>query len=149
MIPSWSEHPSVDFSVRFASLLVEWEGTKYWHGQLARGHFADCLTFVCALLDELLEREITPIPPMRQTLYDVEAVLSLFPLVELADDATLRAGDVVLMERAGLPHVLIMGPWKNTAWHCVRGHGVTQTSIKALAPLGVKLQRAFRLVLPE
>lgn len=119
---------------KLRSILESWQDTKYGSGQRCRGVAADCIGFVSGALDDIdgRPRAQDPRVPVDSCLHDPErsraAVRDLLdvykPWVSVSRD--LQPFDVVVAGPAGggPGHVLLVGPQRNTLWHCSQGQGV-------------------------
>jgi len=139
--PGWEWQPeTIGFSPRMAVLLHTWRDTKYMSGQQCPGVFADCLGFVFGMVDGLL-RQLSPgrkvLPPdtsmhsRSKAIACMRTLFELYPGWEKVKDGTLQPGDVIVTghTHGGPGHVMIVGPVRNTLWHCNEGVGVASTGI--------------------
>lgn len=115
-----------------------------------KGVGADCVGFVCGLLDELLdlEPEERPRIPQDATLHAEGANLKVVmyfkrrykPLTRLHPKGCtfiVGPGDLVLSKVGkGANHIYVVGTEKNTCWHCWEGSGVSRASLSTMmAPI--------------
>lgn len=136
-----------------------WRGTRYGIGQQCRGIAADCVRFVCGVLDDLTgaRNDVVTLPPdtcfhdpdlAREGMHRVRALYD--PTVEIAD-GTVQPGDIIVTgpKGTGPSHALIVGPRKNTAWHCAAPHGnrggVSIIGMRAIYIIGHVVYTVFRL----
>lgn len=125
---------------RLESILASWDGTRYMSGQQQRGVHADCIGFVFSVVDELYGRP-TPdrptLPPdtamhsREQALATIKALRTLYAPNTRVTDGSIEPGDIVVTghKDGGPGHVMIVGPYRNTLWHCVNEIGVNQTGL--------------------
>lgn len=125
---------------RLERILSRWEGTPYASGQQTCGVAADCIGFAFPVIDELYGRPSPPpgrLPPdvaMHDRQSAFEAVRRLRRMYEpcaRVDGRFLEPGDIIVTGPAGggPGHVMVVGPRKNTIWHCSTGRGVCWTGI--------------------
>lgn len=163
MIPggfvTWSPMPDARAQQALAESLERWRPTRYGIGQQCRGVAADCVRFVCGVLDDLSGKQ-TPLRtlPPDTCFHDPELahlgmqrVRQLYePTIEI-EDGTVQPGDVIVTGPRGTGpcHALIVGPQRNTAWHCCapmgRKGGVSVIGIRAVYVLGHVVYSVFRL----
>lgn len=121
-------------------VLVSWSGTAYCSGQLCRGVAADCVRFVVGVMDEMHGYEALPpiktLPPdtalhdPRMAVRAVRAIAGRYPNDIVRGDE-VEPGDVMVVAVGHGPgHVVIVGPQRNTIWHCDRGVGVSWTGFE-------------------
>lgn len=134
--------PSVSSAVeaRLERILASWDNTKYMSGQQQRGVHADCIGFVFSVVDELYGRptpERPTLPPdtamhsREKALATIKTLRTLYAPNTRITDGSIEPGDIVVTgHRDGGPgHVMIVGPYRNTLWHCVNEIGVNQTGL--------------------
>lgn len=152
---TWRPLPPEDeaFGKKLATVLAAWQGTPYHEGQQAPGLGVDCVRFVCAVLDEMLLRERTPIstlPPdaamhnRAGALGVMKKIASLYPHVTVEDES-LEPGDVVVVgpRNGGPGHAMIVGTQKNVLWHAVRPR-VSRTGVGEAHAHDLELFRVYR-----
>jgi len=141
----WSPLPEnlARLEERILSSLKSWEGTKYRSGQRLRGVDADCIGFSCGQIDIMdgRQRAVSPMLPSDAALHDpagardaVATIRRLYDPAELVlpnEDGQIlvQPMDILIAESgAGGPgHMMLVGPEKNTLWHCTQMTGVTKT----------------------
>lgn len=125
---------------RLEEILRDWSTTRYMSGQQSRGVHADCIGFVFGVVDELYGRPSPPRPVLppdtamhsrEKALATIKTLRQLYAPNTRIEDGTIEPGDIVVTgQRAGGPgHVMIVGPYRNTLWHCVNEIGVNQTGL--------------------
>lgn len=140
---------------RLLGILDGWRGTPYASGQRRRGSGADCVGFVCGALDDLdgRARASDPrIPPdtalhdPRKSVSAVRGLLETYLPWERVESGLLQPGDVLVVgpRGAGPSHAMLVGPVRNTVWHCTAGAGVHQAGW-ALGTGYERLHAAYRL----
>jgi hypothetical protein len=136
------------------NILLAWQGTEYGSGQRCRGSAADCIGFACGALDDIdgRSRARDPRVPADSCLHDPERsreairdLLAVYAPWE-AVHGPLQPFDAVLAGPAGggPGHVLLVGPRRNTLWHCSQALGVHQSGW-AFGPGYESLHAAYRL----
>lgn len=139
--PGWVWRPeSVGFSERLLSVLESWDGTRYMSGQQCKGVHSDCIGFAFGVVDEMYGRpspDRTVLPPDTSMHSREKAIGCMKTLRRLyapnwpVTDGSLEPGDVVVTgaTHGGPGHVMLVGPRRNTLWHCNQGIGVKFTGI--------------------
>lgn len=116
---------------RIDGILMGWKDTKYQPGQQCKGVAADCVGFVCGVLDELMGREQTPreILPQDAAFHarasaeaGMRAIARLYSPMEFRHASemwTLEPGDIVVTgcEGGGPGHAMFVGAKPNELWH--------------------------------
>lgn len=149
-IPEWTWRPMQLTQVapsqanaiedRLLRVLESWRGTRYMSGQQCKGVKADCIGFVFGVVDEMYGR---PSPdrtvlPADTAMHSREKAIGCMktlrrlymPNVPI-NQRFLEPGDIVVTghSQGGPGHVMIVGPGRNTLWHCNEGIGVAQTGL--------------------
>lgn len=113
---------------RLRAILEPWLGTPYVAGQRLRGVAADCVGFVCAVMDEMLGRADTPrerLPrdaalnhPARARAFMRTMLERYAPVEEVAPGEAALPGDILVtgVLGGGPGHVIIVGPDPCTTW---------------------------------
>ncbi len=125
---------------RMEKILAGWEGTTYMSGQQLKGEKADCIGFVFGVVDELYGRPSPTrdvLPPDTSMHSREKAIGTMRTLRRLyapntpVADGSLEPGDIIVTGhvQGGPGHVMIVGPRRNTLWHCNEGIGARQTGI--------------------
>lgn len=125
---------------RLERILASWDGTRYMSGQQQRGTHADCIGFVFGVVDELYGRPSPPRPSLppdtamhsrEQALATIKTLRRLYAPNSPVTDGFIEPGDIVVTGHAqgGPGHVMLVGPYRNTLWHCVNEIGVCQTGL--------------------
>jgi len=117
-------------TARLARILKQWEGTPYGPFRQTKGRSADCVGFICAVLNELYGMPETRLNmpsdiEFKSRLRAKEAIETIkenYPHIDINGDV-LEPGDVVVLGN-GVVHAMIVGPQKNTIWHTTQGTGV-------------------------
>lgn len=121
--------------------LRSWEGTKYRDGLCKKGIGVDCVRFVDAVLQEIHGISLPPLPvfPRQASLHSHTAVTRIGLLMQQrfntrkvrypssldqVSPGTILAAKPRRTARRWAGHVLIVGPYKKSIWHCVEGIGV-------------------------
>jgi hypothetical protein len=150
----WTPTPGADYG-RMRSILAGWEGTSYGSGQRLKGVAADCIGFACGALDELDGRARAGyglLPPdsalhNRQGCFKAVAALRrrYMPCSRLRTKQAEPFDFVVVGPSGGGPgHLALVGPQKNTLWHCAQGSGVRRAGW-SLGPGYEQLFAVYRL----
>jgi len=126
---TWRQPPGLDrFCSHLATLLRSWEGTPYLPAQQMQGVGVDCVRFVCAIYDALLQRKRTamPILPQDTALHDrkkairaMRQIRRLYPeMAPVRNPRFVEPGDLLVVgETTGGPgHAILVGPERNTLW---------------------------------
>lgn len=141
----WNGLPSV-CTDRLQEVLSSWVGTPYGEGQRARRIAVDCVQLCGGVLDDLFRVAVPSVIPRLQAdaaMHDIKrgwptvrAVRSLGLGSDIANDGTIRPGDVIITRAEDHPsaphragHVMIAGVQKWSAIHAVPHAGVCWTSI--------------------
>lgn len=102
---------------------------------------ADCIGFISGVIDELYGlHTVEQRPASSFSRNDSEANVELmkfcrdawpnFKLEAIEGFYNVGPGDIVVVRNGkGIGHIFIVGPQKNTLWHCVQGDGVCPTGI--------------------
>lgn len=130
--------------IRMGRVLAGWVGTQYMSGQGTKGVAADCLGFVCGVIDELagVDRAQCPDVPPDAAFHSPKTAYRALARVRRrynpcrrlraeGGQMRVRPGDIVIAGSgsSGPAHAMIVGPRRNTIWHCYPGTGVVQTGI--------------------
>ena len=116
---------------RLGEILERWEGTPYRVGQSVAGVGVDCDHLVCAVLDELYEQELPPLPRLApntaihsktSALRAMHHILPRYPARRRVRDSVLEPGDVLITgpQGGGPGHAMLVGHRPNELWHCTR-----------------------------
>jgi len=116
-------------------ILERWNGTPYGSGQRLCGVAADCIGFGTGAIDDIdgRPRAQDPSIPPDTALHDPKrsaaAVLALVRAYEPAVQVTnskLQPFDLIVVgpNEGGPGHAMLVGPQRNTLWHCTKGVGV-------------------------
>jgi hypothetical protein len=141
---------------RLGQILDSWKGTPYCAGARVKGKQGgvDCVRFVCAVLDEFLERPQSPLEslPPDSAMHNregaigvVKRIVRLYEPVQVIEDRTVRPGDVGVVGHpmGGPGHAMIAGVVRNTLWQssagCVHFTGL------GLVPVQQKVFRVYRI----
>jgi cell wall-associated NlpC family hydrolase len=122
---------------RFRAALERWRGTPYASGQRAPGAGADCMGFVLGVVDDVdgRSRAHDPRIPPDTALHDpkrsaraVRDILAVYAPWERVENGLLQPLDILIVGPAGAgpSHGMIVGPTRNTIWHCTPTAGVHQ-----------------------
>lgn len=122
--------------------LRAWEGTRYRSGQRLRGVEADCIGFGCGAIDDVdgRPRAQSPSLPPDTALHSPESAKNAVAAIRrlyspakrvISFDGVLKAQplDILIVSSGGggPGHMMLIGPERNTIWHCIQGSGVNQT----------------------
>ena len=121
-------------SLRMQVVLESWEGTKYGSGQRCRGVLADCVGAVFGCIDDVdgRPRAQAPTMPPDSALHDPDtsaaalaALRALYEPVEVLSGSDVQPFDILVVGPAfgGPSHAILVGPQKNTLWHCTPSSG--------------------------
>ena len=149
-----------ELSERIEKMLQSWEGTKYVSGQRFKGEGADCIGFGFAAIDEIDGRERAASPSLpadtalhnpdtaRQAVKDIRRLYAPARLIRPAKRGltNLQPLDILVVgPSAGGPgHLMLVGPQRNTIWHCIQNSGVSRTGW-GLTTGFERLQGVYRL----
>lgn len=136
-------------------VLDGWADTRYGSGQRCRGVLADCIGFVFGAIDDLdgRPRAQAPSMPPDTALHDpassseaLRALRALYEPVEALTSPEVQPFDILCVgpSLGGPSHAMLVGPAKNTIWHCTPGAGVHQAGWSLGAGYEV-LHGAFRI----
>lgn len=125
---TWTEAPADCGKLRV--VLESWRGTPCKDGEALKGTRANCATFVWAVMLELHRPNPAPEPflfrmadvhhgPHPAALAAVGRFKETFHLEQI-EGSEVRPGDILVAGPAhgGPSHLMIVGPRKNTVWHC-------------------------------
>lgn len=154
----WEPLEDLEAQRALALELEAWRGTAYGVGQQCRGVAADCVRFVCGVLDALrgTKTPLKTLPPdtcfhdSAKAVAGMERIRALFAPTDEVTNGVIQPGDVIVTGPAGAgpSHAMIVGTDPNTAWHCAalggRG-GVTVTGIRGVYVLGHRIFMVYRL----
>lgn len=140
---------------RLAAILSEWDRTPYRPGKQKKGMGADCVRFVCAVLDEISGRPPVAIETLPQdaAMHTREGAIRTMRLIrrlywpnDAVRDGSLEPGDVIVMGPAdgGPGHALIVGPQPNTIWHATHLR-VQRTGLRILTDGRARVFRVYRM----
>jgi hypothetical protein len=136
--------------------LERWRDTPYASGQRSAGYGADCIGFACGAVDDVdgRPRASDPRVPADSCLHDpersraaVRRLLAVYePWIEIPKGDPLQPLDFLVVGPAGggPGHVILVGPRRNTLWHCTLSAGVHQAGW-ALGTGYEILHHAYRL----
>lgn len=155
---NWEPMPDAEAQAALERELRSWEGTRYGIGQQCRGVAADCVRFVCGVLDTLsgTQHDIRTLPPdtcfhaPEKAVAGMERIRRFYEPVEEITSGLVQPGDVVVTgpKDAGPAHAMIVGFERNTVWHCAslgyRG-GVTRTGLRGIYVMGHLVWTVYRL----
>lgn len=119
---------------RMERILAEWQFTPYGSGQSLKGVAADCIGFGCGALDELDGRRRTvgaELPPdaslhdRKKSMKAVAKLRRLFHPAFRVRGRKVQPFDLLVAGPAfgGPGHLMLVGPRRNTLWHCSGGCG--------------------------
>ena len=141
---------------RMFLILESWKETPYMTGQQIRKKAVDCIRFVTAVYDELYRKTSPTICPRvnrgfathnpQSAMKVMRTVLKQYPNHEIVKDPLLEPGDLILVgpPNGGPAHPMIVGPQKNTIWHCMKpkvmrtGWGIIKDEMKIFRILRAK-----------
>lgn len=132
VVPHWG------YLQRFEQILAEWEGTKYRSGANSKGEVADCLGFGFGVIDELYRRVSPAIErlPADTALHDpataraaLRVLLRIYQPAEEVTNGLVEPADILITQapKGGPGHLMLVGPSRNTLWHCNAGVGVQRS----------------------
>lgn len=115
-------------------VLAGWEGTRYGSGQRCRGVLADCIGAVFGCIDDLdgRPRAQAPSMPPDSAVHDpstaaaaLRALRELYQPIESLSGVEVQPFDIVVVGPlgGGPSHAMLVGPQRNTLWHCTPGAG--------------------------
>ena len=139
---------------RIEAALEAWRGTRYGSGQRLRGVAADCIGAALGVIDDVdgRPRAQDPSVPADTSLHDpasarraVVALRRLYMPCERVRDGLLQPLDVVVFgpSGGGPGHVMLVGPRRNTLWHCTREAGFHQSGWSTIE--GYEVMAAYRM----
>lgn len=154
---NWTPYSDTNPEIAVAKLkkiLLSWQGTPYREGQQCRGYGADCVRFVCAVLDELdgLTRVFKTLPQDVAMHSPASARASMRVIRKLFQphfnvlDGTAQPGDVLITgpRHGGPGHVMIVGFQRNTLWEAT-SPSIRRTGWSIEGKLHNKLFRVLRM----
>lgn len=151
-----SEKENQKILQRMHLILESWKDTPYVTGQQIRQKAVDCIRFVTAFYDELYRKNIPTEAPrvspgfnihnMSSAMKVMRKVLKQYPNHEIVKENALEPGDLILVGpiSGGPGHPMIVGPQKNTIWHCAKprvvmtGWGLLENEMKIFRILRAK-----------
>lgn len=133
------------------TILHSWEGTPVSDAEPEKGRGANCASFVFDALCEITKTRPQTKNVRRADVFHskLKAMFALrrfrrsFPLKEVREGEGLQPGDVLVfgLLTGGPAHACIVGPRRNTLWHC-DSIGVCYTGW--VCPAGQKLLKVYR-----
>lgn len=142
------------------SVLWEWRQTPYIHGAALKGIGADCVGFVCKVVDQLYGIDTYSKRPFYSAAHgfrdcNANAELVRFfrtnwpsEVIEPALDGKLEVepGDIIVTRASlGVGHISMVGPVKNTVWHSTQGSGVEMIGLCSVGEV-VKAYKLLRKI---
>ncbi len=117
---------------RISDICQEWEHTPYMSGQQVKGVGADCMRFVCGVMDELYgQKHEIPRQIQDQSLHDPKGAAEVLKMIQgyyldlrtlEVGDRCVEPGDVIITGHGcgGPGHAIIVGARKNTVWQALK-----------------------------
>lgn len=123
----YSDERPEEITARLEAILTSWWGTPYRENQQCKGYGADCVRFVCGVLDELdggTRRKVKTLPSdvslhsPETARRSMRTIMKLFMPHSRVLDMTAQPGDVLVTgpKHGGPGHAMIVGTQKNTLW---------------------------------
>jgi len=125
-----------------------WKGSVWMDGQSTRGVACDCVGFVHGVLDALypiVNHEPRPSFPKLVSLHQKGSGLIVgkwfrrrYASIAL-HEGIVEPGNIIVSitgSAGDVGHVYIVGPQKNTVWHCVDPNGVCMTGLGTITQAG-------------
>ena len=141
-------------TARLEEILLSWRGTPYREGQQCKGYGADCVRFVCAVLDELDGdyRKFKTLPSDASLHSPESARASMKQIMKIfmphlpVKDNTAEPGDILITgpKRGGPGHAMIVGFRRNTLWEATSPR-IHQVGWSLKGNLHNKLFRVLRM----
>lgn len=151
---SLSEEEQALFCNKLGAELESWEGTPYRPGMQMKGVGADCVRFVCAVLDFMRGGECIDFAtlPQDSAMHTREGAVSVMRKIRQLympnkpiHDGSLEPGDIIVVgpSDGGPGHALIVGHRRNEIWHATNVN-VHRTGLQFTTPDYRKVFRVYR-----